>query len=144
MYLFLCILVATGRSCDLHGKREIPAEFLCEPLLWRTKGRWILGETLLGWGVNGIGSMSFPAKSLGFSGDVTIQLEMEWDCWLSGLRTSFSLPNSAEEQTCKSWLWPKRWGQWGRSRTPVWKSKHTPGLNTGQLCGMYWSSILQL
>jgi hypothetical protein len=28
--------------------------------------------------------------------------------------------------------------------TPVWKSKHTPGLKTEQLCGMYWLSILQL
>jgi len=35
------------------------------------------GEKLLGWGVNGIGSMSFPTKSLGFSGDVTVQLETE-------------------------------------------------------------------
>ena len=85
-YLLLCSQVAVGRSCDLHAKREMPAELWCEPLrkrlLWRTKRIWILEETLLGWGVNGIGSMSFPTKSLGFSGDVTVQLEVEWNCWL--------------------------------------------------------------
>jgi hypothetical protein len=34
--------------------------------------------------------------------------------------------------------------EWGRRRTPVCKGKHTPGLKGEQLCGTYWSSILQL
>jgi hypothetical protein len=43
----------------------------------KNKKKMDLRETLLGWGVNGIGSMSFPTKSLGFRSDVTIQLETE-------------------------------------------------------------------
>jgi hypothetical protein len=43
----------------------------------KNKKKMDLGGNLLGCGVKGIGSMSFPAKSLGFSGDVTLQLQME-------------------------------------------------------------------